>query len=53
MGVRVSIDVGKLIKEIVVGPREQEWVVNLVGKVVERYDLALPVVASNRLKPRR
>jgi hypothetical protein len=52
-GVRVPVDVGKLITEIVVGPREQKWVVSLVEQVANRYKLSQRVVASNRLKARQ
>lgn len=53
LGIRVPVDIVRLISEVMVGPREQEWVVRLVEQVMTRYDLSQPVVASNRLTPRR
>ncbi len=53
IGIRVPIDVEKLMTEVMVGPREQEWVVQLVEKIMKRYKFSHPVVASNRLTPRR
>lgn len=52
VGIRVSIDVSELISEVIVGPREKPWVVELVQNVMKRYKLSPPVVASDRLKPR-
>jgi len=52
-GVRVPVDIERLITEIMVGPREGKWVVRLVEQVVKRHALSHPVVASNRLTPRR
>jgi hypothetical protein len=49
-GIGVPVDVKHLITEIVVGPREQDWVVTLVEQVVKRYRLSERVVASDRLK---
>ena len=53
LGIRLSLDLGRLITEVLVGPREQEWVVRLVERVMRGYKLPQQVVASNRLTPRR
>lgn len=53
LGIAAPIDIDGLITEIIVGPREQKWVVNLVEQLMKRYKLSHPVVASNRLTPRR
>jgi hypothetical protein len=52
-GVHLTVDVQQLITEVMVGPREQKWVVRLAGRVMNRYGLPQIVVASNRLTPRR
>lgn len=52
-GIRMPVEIERLITEVVVGPREQKWVVDLVGQILRRYNLAWPVIASNRLTPRR
>jgi len=53
VGMAVSVDIDNLITEIIVGPREKEWVARLVEKIKKRYDLPQSVLASDRLKPRR
>ncbi len=53
LGIRLPIDLKCLIAEVMVGPREQRWVVQLVERVMKRYKLPQQVVASNRLTPRR
>jgi hypothetical protein len=53
LGMLLPVDVETLIGEIMVGPREQRWVVHLVKQIMERYKLLHPVVVSNRLKARR
>ncbi len=52
-GIRLPVDIERLITEVMVGPREQKWVVRLVEQVMERYGLPQQVVASDRLTPRR
>ena len=52
LGVAVAIDVKKLIAEVIVGPREHSWVVRLAERVMTRYGLSQPVVASDRLRAR-
>jgi hypothetical protein len=52
-GIRLSVDIDQLITEVMVGPREQNWVPRLVEKVLARYGLPQPVIASDRLTPRR
>jgi hypothetical protein len=53
LGIRLPIDVERVITEVMVGPREQKWVLQLVEQVMKRYGLPQRVVASNRLTPRR
>jgi hypothetical protein len=52
LGIAVAIDVKKLIAEVMVGPREHGWVVRLAERVMTRYGLLQPVVASDRLRAR-
>lgn len=52
LGVEVSVDVGRLITEVMVGPRERPWVVDLVRSVMKKYGLKQPVKVSDRLTPR-
>lgn len=52
-GIAVPVDIKSLVAEIMVGPREKEWVVGLVEQIKKRYDLPQPLLASDRLKPRR
>ncbi len=51
-GIRIPVDLQMLITEVVVGPREEKWVIELVEKVLLRYELSAPVIASNRFTPR-
>lgn len=51
-GIRVPLDLECLMAEVVVGPREQTWVLRLVERVMERYKLPQQVTQSNRLTPR-
>jgi hypothetical protein len=53
LGIHVPVDIERLVTEVMVGPREQKWVVRLVEQIMKRYKLSYPVVASNRLTPRR
>lgn len=52
-GIAVPMDLNSLVTEIMVGPREKEWVVRLVDQIKRRYDLPQPILASDRLSPRR
>jgi len=51
-GITVPIDISKTIKEVIVGPREHAWVAELVGRIINRYGLSIPVIPSDRLRPR-
>lgn len=53
LGIHLPVDIDRLITEVMVGPREQKWVVRLAERVMERYGLSQQVVGSNRLTPRR
>lgn len=53
LGIRLPLDLKRLITEVMVGPREHKWVVRLVERVMKRYGLPQQVVASNLLTPRR
>jgi hypothetical protein len=53
LGIRLPVDIERLITEVVVGPREQKWVVRLAERVMERYGLTQRVSASDRLTRRR
>ena len=45
-GIRIPISAESLFSEVVVGPREPAWVVDLVRNVTARYAEALPVRQS-------
>lgn len=49
---QISVDPASRISEIVVGPRELEWVLPLVKSVLLRYGCSIPVSSSDRLKKR-
>lgn len=51
-GLEVPCDLRKLILEVVVGPREELWAHTLVGRIMKRYGLTQPVIASKLLQPR-
>jgi hypothetical protein len=51
-GIAIKIKVRQLITEIIVGPRERPWVVELVKKILNKYELQIPVKPSNKLMPR-
>jgi hypothetical protein len=51
-GQEVEIDPARLITEVIVGPREQTRIYNLVAAIMKRYGLPQPVSASDRLKGR-
>jgi hypothetical protein len=52
LGIPVAVDVKKLITEVMVGPREQTWVVRLSERIMKRYGLSQSVFASDRLRAR-
>jgi hypothetical protein len=51
-GIRVAIDLQNTITEIMVGPREPEWVGHLIAKILKRYNLPQKVRMSTLLKAR-
>ena len=51
-GQEVEVDPARLITEVIVGPREQASIYNLVKVIMKRYGLPQPVRASDRLKSR-
>jgi hypothetical protein len=51
-GQEVEVDPARLITEVIVGPREQTRIYNLVEAIMKRYSLPQPVHASDRLKAR-
>ena len=52
LGVEVACDPERLVTEIVIGPREQEIFHRLLGPILSRYGLTIPVCASDRLRAR-
>ncbi len=52
LGISVPIEPGALIREVVVGPREQPWVYELVDRVMKRYALNVLLSRSDRLTKR-
>ena len=53
LGISLPVSLNRLITEVMVGPREQKWIPRLVERIMKRYGLPQPVIASNRLIPRR
>ncbi len=51
-GIAAPVNTNSFVTEIMVGPREKEWVVRLVERIKKRYGLPQPILASDRLKPR-
>jgi hypothetical protein len=51
-GIEISVDVKNLITEVVVGPREQRWIAELVKRLLKRYELQSSITVSDRLTPR-
>jgi hypothetical protein len=51
-GQEVEVDPARLITEVIVGPREQTRIYDLVQLIMKRYGLPQPVRASDRLKGR-
>jgi len=51
-GLSIPVDVGGLISEVVVGPREHAWVSELVRDVLTRYGLSAKLTSSDRLRKR-
>lgn len=52
LGLEVPFDPRKFLTETLIGPREPEWVCTLARRVMARYGLSQPVVASTLLQPR-
>ena len=50
--VEVGFPPGRFVTEIIVGPRERQWVTTLVDSVLNRYGLRIKVNPSDRLTPR-
>lgn len=48
----VAFDPTQLITEVVLGPREKEWIYTLLKRIMERYGLPQPVIASKLLDSR-
>lgn len=51
-GIEIPFATDRFITEVVVGPREQMWVAELVNNVLQRYGLDVNVSISDRLRPR-
>ena len=45
-GIGIEVELQTLVREIVVGPREPEWIAELVKSVLSKYDMSLPVKRS-------
>ena len=45
-GIKIPVDVDKIIEEIRMRPRTQEWITKVVEKLVKKYDLRLKVLPS-------
>jgi len=51
-GVEVDVDPSRLITQVMIGPREQARICNLVQAIMKRYGLPQEIRASDRLKER-
>jgi len=51
-GIEVDIDPSRLITQVMIGPREQARICNLVQAIMKRYGLPQEIKASDRLKGR-
>jgi len=51
-GIRAPFPPARLVREVVIGPREGRWVAGLVESVLKRYGLKINMTISNRLMPR-
>jgi hypothetical protein len=51
-GVSVSVNVGRMITEVIVGPRERPWVAELVRRLLSKYNLRSAIKVSDRLTAR-
>jgi hypothetical protein len=51
-GINIPINLSRMITEVVIGPRERPWIFGLVTNVLTRYNFHVPIVVSDRLKPR-
>ena len=47
VGINVDVDLGRLIQEVVVDARADDWILELVQAIVTRYSLDTPVTKSN------
>ena len=45
-GIYYEVDLSLLIKEVIIAPFAQDWFVELVNSVVDRYGLNIPIVKS-------
>ncbi len=52
LGIELPFDPSRFVTEIVIGPREKQWVANLVGDILKKFGLSISVTTSNRLTPR-
>jgi hypothetical protein len=52
VGISVPVNANELISEVMIGPREQDWVQPLVEGVAKRYALSASVTRSTLLKRR-
>jgi hypothetical protein len=52
-GISISIDCATLIDEVIVGPKAQPWILELVRTVARQYDLGVEVRPSELSAPKR
>lgn len=53
VGIRVSVDLKRMLTGVIVGPREPAWIVRLVEQLMKEHGLPQAVTASDRLTARR
>jgi hypothetical protein len=51
-GVAIPFSIRRFVTEVVVGPREKKWVMELVRSVLKTYQIEIKITASDRLTPR-
>lgn len=48
-GMSFNVDVTKLINEVIISPRAEEWIIDTIKSVIQQYGLEFPVYKSTLL----
>jgi hypothetical protein len=51
-GLEIPVDFAQLVTDIWFGPREKQWIRDLVRQIMKRYAFSQDVIASSLLQPR-